>query len=325
MKLHSELCSGRHGKIASYQVLLQHVMRGCNCAQIIVFCGVFCLLAFCFVLFCFILRGNRCWIENCNEYFLHPVCPKHLFIASARFLLICVYPISLLYLHYSIRISSSSTFSNVTNDCQCELLWYLLSQGKNTCIVFCKNIPVWLQIDRNHILSQFMNHNLNGEARNLGCFSLFYLLKDKFTEKLWYKIILQMTRWKCFKVSPAVHSISLGLTPKSNVCFSSLQSSSQKRKPRSFGLHPSLLFSRFDVISMTFLAKINKLWPLKVSYLPYFLCKNPLVPFSPLMVWKLINNTNRTGRMERLHNHQQNCILYLPSSQSSTHCYLGVF
>ena len=33
VKLHSELCSRRDGKIASYLVLLQHMMRRCRCAQ----------------------------------------------------------------------------------------------------------------------------------------------------------------------------------------------------------------------------------------------------------------------------------------------------
>lgn len=135
-----------------------------------------------------------------------------------------------------------------------------------------------------------------GKRSGLFCFVLFHLVKVKFMEKLMcicYRIILQTRRLKCFELAPGVHSTNLGLAPKNSLCSSSLQSSSQKEKPNSSrtGLRPRHLLSRFGIISMTLLAKI--IWPnliQKVPYLPLFLSKNPLVPFSPVMMCKLTNN-----------------------------------
>lgn len=61
----------------------------------------------------------------------------------------------------------------------------------------------------------------------------------------------------CFKLTPGVHSTSLSLASKSNLCSSTLYS--QKREAQESSttvLKPSLSFSRFKVISMIFMAKI---------------------------------------------------------------------
>lgn len=144
----------------------------------------------------------------------------------------------------------------------------------------------------------------------MGCFVLFLPSQDKFMEKLMcicYTIILQMTRLKCFELAPGVHSTTLGLAFKSSLCSSSLQPSSQKRKAQelqNWTEDKSLILkiqSNFYATSgQNYLTNFTP----KVPYLPPFLCKNPLVPFSSVIVCKLTNNTPCghhiwTGRMER--------------------------
>ena len=147
--------------------------------------------------------------------------------------------------------------------------------------------------DRNHGPSQFMNHSLNCEAGGMGCFDLFYFTFSK--TNLWKKmmciIILQMTRLKCFELAPGVHSTSLGAVYAPLLHYRHLLWREKPRISRTV-LKSNLLFSRFKVIFMKLLAKI--IWlnlTQKVPYLPPFPCKNHLVPFSPVTMCKLTNNT----------------------------------